>query len=151
MCTGNKFILYTIFLKSNGYWGEGECPSLEENLLGHWGKIDIGRGVLFSIGFWETNQLSPDKGLAILNNMNIWSFILSVLKNARNRSYRQMSITNNMEILKEKLINALIIQRQLQVKVFYSLMNNSKWKLSFRERRPRMSCCWDKILDRVNQ
>ena len=115
------------------------------------GQINIRRGVLFTIGFWETNQLSPDKGLAILNNMNIWSFILSVLKNARNRSYRQMSITNNMEILKEKLINALIIQRQLQVKVFYSLMNNSKWKLSFRERRPRMSCCWDKILDRVNQ
>merc|ERR1712198_132228 len=34
------------------------------------------------------------------------------LNNVRNRSYRQMSITNNMAILKEKLINALILQRE---------------------------------------
>ena len=104
------------FLEIKWIMGRGWMPVSERKPFR--GQINIRRGVLFTTGFWETNQLSPDKGLAILNNMNIWSFILSVLKNARNRSYRQMSITNNMEILKEKLINALIIQRQLQVKFF---------------------------------
>ena len=33
----------------------------------------------------------------------------------KKRKYRQMSIDNNIEILKEKLLNALIIRRQNQV------------------------------------
>ena len=56
----------------------------------------------------EHQENSPDISLDEIPSLRQNSF----LEDGRNRKYRQMSIDNNIEILKAKLINSLLVRRQ---------------------------------------
>lgn len=98
---------------------------------------------------FEHQENSPDISLDEIPSLRQNSF----LEDGRKRKYRQMSIDNNIEILKAKLINSLLVRRQQnQAKSFLQYIFFLEHIFSSFVPVPYhlMFSCWDRLIVILN-
>ena len=78
--------------------------------IGH-SKPDWGLGIQDRLSPLDTELLLLEEVFALLNGRNSFSGI----QNQEMKEMRGLSITNNLEVLKERLINEIAIKRSRQV------------------------------------